>query len=98
MAWNLQDYDATAWITASTPINWDDTAGLMDQMRLITPSLYVRREFNVSAADAASSQTLNLDLDVDFGYVAYLNGVEVARRNLGPVDAFIAFDHLAYNG
>ena len=65
-AWHDQDFDASTWASADTPINWSDTSGLRDQMRLITPSLYVRREFTVSAGDAASSQTLDLDLDVDF--------------------------------
>ncbi|HEY7115819.1 MAG TPA: lamin tail domain-containing protein, partial [Tepidisphaeraceae bacterium] len=42
-------------------------------------SLYTRIQFDV--ADLASLQTLTLKMAYDDGYVAYLNGVEVARRN-----------------
>ncbi len=40
---------------------------------------YLRLPFN--ASDVADVQTLNLLMKYDDGFVAYLNGVEVARRN-----------------
>ncbi len=42
-------------------------------------SLYVRIPF--AAPNLASLQTLTLKMEYDDGFVAYLNGVEVARRN-----------------
>ena len=42
-------------------------------------SLYSRIKFDV--ADLASLQTLTLRMKYDDGYVAYINGVEVARKN-----------------
>ena len=43
-------------------------------------SLYTRITFDVP--DLASLQSLTLKMQYDDGYVAYLNGVEVARRNV----------------
>jgi hypothetical protein len=43
-------------------------------------SLYTRITFD--APDLASLQSLTLKMKYDDGYVAYLNGVEVARRNV----------------
>jgi hypothetical protein len=45
-------------------------------------SLYTRISFD--APDLASLQSLTLKMQYDDGYVAYLNGVEVARRNAPP--------------
>jgi len=44
-------------------------------------SLYMRVNFDVDPTVLASLQTLTLKMAYDDGYVAYLNGVEVARRN-----------------
>jgi Chitobiase/beta-hexosaminidase C-terminal domain/CotH kinase protein/Lamin Tail Domain/NedA-like, galactose-binding domain/Immunoglobulin domain/Bacterial TSP3 repeat/Immunoglobulin I-set domain len=52
---------------------------LQDQMLGVNASAFVRLPFTV--ADPASLASLNLRLRYDDGFVAYLNGVEVARRN-----------------
>ncbi len=45
----------------------------------ISPSLYTRIPFDV--ADPSSINTLTLDMKYDDGFIAYLNGVEIASRN-----------------
>ena len=44
-------------------------------------SLYSRISFGPSAASLASLTSLTLQVQYDSGYVAYLNGVEIASRN-----------------
>lgn len=49
------------------------------QMRDVNSSLYVRSEFEVAAP--SEIEALLLDIAYDDGFLAYLNGQEVARRN-----------------
>ena len=48
-------------------------------MRSINTSLYVRYTFQVD--DISTLQGLLLEMRYDDGYIAYLNGIEVARQN-----------------
>ncbi|MGC6467205.1 MAG: chitobiase/beta-hexosaminidase C-terminal domain-containing protein [Akkermansiaceae bacterium] len=67
------------------------------EVQNLTPSLYLRKEFNVSAANAGSGATLQLDVRYDDGFIAYLNGQEVARRNMGFPGMFAYRDQASYN-
>ncbi|MBN8459889.1 MAG: CotH kinase family protein [Verrucomicrobia bacterium] len=49
-------------------------------LETVNPGLYARYNFNV--ADPSSLASLNLRMKYDDGFVAYLNGTEVARGNL----------------
>ncbi len=50
-----------------------------DSMLGLSTDIFVRVPFNV--ADPTSLETLTLRMNYDDGFVAYLNGTEVARRN-----------------
>lgn len=64
---------------------------LEDEMRGVGSSAYVRVPFAVS--DSPLFEVLHLRMRYDDGFVAYLNGVEVARRNVpGPPDAPVPWD------
>jgi len=52
----------------------------------INASAYVRIPFNVT--DPATFESLSLKMRYDDGFIAYLNGVEVARRNAPASPAF----------
>ena len=45
------------------------------------------RRSRVSASDAARADPLSFDVRFNDGFVCYLNGVEVARRNAGPANS-----------
>ena len=45
-----------------------------------------------------STETLQLKIDYDDGFVAYLNGKEIARRNLGTSGSDVSFDQSANGG
>lgn len=52
---------------------------LRGSMELVNPGVYLRVPFTVT--NAASLQSLTLRMMYDDGFVAYLNGQEIARRN-----------------
>ena len=89
LTWTASDFDDTAWQSAATGIGYDaagDYAPLIGAggdvqaaMHGVNSTAYVRTEFEV--ADPASVDVLRLAMQYDDGYIAYLNGAEIARRN-----------------
>lgn len=86
--WNRIDFDDSRWLTGATGIGYgdNDDETELDDMRRIEGeqagylSVFLRREFYV--ADPAAIENLILRVDYDDGFVAYLNGREVARSNI----------------
>ena len=88
--WTRPDFDDSAWSTGPTSLGFDtdasgitytaeirtDLSGLMSGLNA---SLYARLAFGVADADAYDS--IRLRNKYDDGFVAYLNGAEIARRN-----------------
>lgn len=60
-------------------------------------SCYIRQVFQVDADLAAMQDPLELVIDYEEGFIAYLNGVEVARRGLGSPGGFSYYDQVANN-
>ena len=58
------------------------------EMRSINASLWARAEFDVAESDLAAWQHLQLQMRFDDGFVAYLNGVEVASFNAPDAPAW----------
>lgn len=100
VSWNEVDFDSSGWASGRGPFGFGygqigtDTGS---RMFSTTPSLYVRREFNLTADQAADPNPLTLLINYDDGVVLYLNGVEVARRNLGPTNLFVYADQSSFN-
>lgn len=67
------------------------------QMQNLTPTLYLRKTFTVSAADAAKTDPLQLTTSYNDGFIVYINGVEIARRWAGPAGQFQYHDQHAYD-
>ncbi|RYD36805.1 MAG: hypothetical protein EOP86_05040, partial [Verrucomicrobiaceae bacterium] len=62
---------------------------IQSAMRGVRSSAYLRAAFNVADADAlAKIQVLGLNMRWNDGFVAWLNGVEIARRNAPEALAF----------
>jgi hypothetical protein len=85
--WNQFGFDDTGWLSGPTGIGYadgDDTTVLTDMMNGYM-SIFTRKTFEVS--NAAAITNLVLRINYDDGFVAYLNGVEVARSaNMGVPD------------
>ncbi|HEY3246195.1 MAG TPA: right-handed parallel beta-helix repeat-containing protein [Phycisphaerae bacterium] len=82
-AWNQLNFIDSAWLGGPTGIgygNGDDTTVLNDMYGNYL-TVYARHVFSVPNPWAISN--LTLQIDYDDGFVAYLNGTEVARRGLG---------------
>ncbi len=82
LAWTEPGFDDRAWPSGTTGVGYD-YAGLIGldvgAMYGINQSVYVRIPFEVS--DAAAVDRLTLRMKFEDGFVAYLNGFEVARAN-----------------
>jgi len=100
VVWNQPQFADSAWSTGNLPAGYnfaglatDLTGSMLNQ----APSLYLRKEFQVTADLASATNQLTLSLDCNDGFVAYLNGYEVARANAGPVNHFLYACQPAYN-
>lgn len=98
-AWWSPNFNDDVWESGNLPIGYSSgsiSTNLGTQLRDISPSFYVRKNFNASAASAGSSQQLQLEIEYNDGFIAWLNGVEVARENMGATKAHIYHDQLSY--
>ena len=99
--WKNLDFDDSNWSQGGSGFGYDDG----DDETIIpdgTLSVYLRKRFNIS--DLQSLNSLILDIDYDDAFVAYINGVEVARENInGSPPAYNSgtiqeHEALMYNG
>lgn len=97
--WWSPRFDDTTWQSGATPIGFDlgsISTNLSATVKGVTPSVYVRKAFTASAAAASSGSDLVLTINCNDGFVAWLNGKELARCNMGPAKAHIYHDQIAY--
>jgi hypothetical protein len=98
--WVELNFDAAGWSSIFLPAGYGFTglsSDLTSQMKGLAPSLYLRKGFQATAAQAASTNVLVLSVQYNDGFVAYLNGREAARANCGPTNHFIFAIQPAYN-
>lgn len=77
--WNQLNYNDANWSTGFGGFGYGDS----DDNTVISPtrSVYLRHVFTI--ADTSNIALAVLHADYDDGFVAYLNGVEIARANIG---------------
>jgi len=95
LAWASPGYDDSSWAEGKVPIGYGnaDEATILDDMKSSYSTVYIRRIFERRGGEAVLE--LVLWTVFDDGFVAYLNGKEVARRNLGERGAPVAHDAVA---
>ena len=84
-----QTFDDSAWLSGTGGVGYERSTGyqtlfkinVQTQMYGRNTTCYVRIPFNLSAADLGSLSGLTLRARCDDGFVAYLNGAEIARKN-----------------
>ncbi len=99
-AWHERDFTVPSfWRSAPGPygFGYAQATNVSAAMVNRTPSLYLRRSFSATAVQASSGAPVELVIDYDDGFVAYLNGVEVARRNTGATGSYTWHDQPAFN-
>ena len=86
--WKTPGFDASAWNIGTGGFGYADG----DDNTIVPPtiSLYLRRDFEIW--DTSAIDAISLYADYDDAFVAYLNGVEIARANIGTVGVVPLFD------
>ncbi|MDG1720820.1 MAG: hypothetical protein P8I31_06165 [Bacteroidia bacterium] len=79
--WANTSFNTSSWLKGSGGIGYEDE----DDNTIIpqTRSLYIRTNFTL--VDASVIKYIVLNADYDDAFVAYLNGTEIARSNIGTV-------------
>lgn len=90
-SWHSIGYDDSSWETGPSGFGYSDD----DDATVIaaTLSIFIRKEFTVS--DPASVRSIVLHIDYDDAFVAYINGVEIARGNLGTPGSNVPYDQVS---
>ncbi len=79
-SWIQPGYDDSGWSQGSTGIGFGDND---DATTIASGIISVFGRVAFTVADPAAVIGMILDIDYDDGFVAWLNGVEIARANLG---------------
>ncbi|MED5381061.1 MAG: hypothetical protein VYC47_00720, partial [Verrucomicrobiota bacterium] len=82
-AWTKAAHDDSDWETAPTPVFFGEkvTGGTeLEDMKSRYNTFFLRHKFH--APDPVTVTSMTLRAKVDDGFVAYINGIEVARHNV----------------
>ena len=93
--WTSPAFNDLSWTEGASGVGYadGDDATVLDDMEDGYVAFFARRTFTASGVGALSN--LVLQIDYDDGFVAYLNGTEIARRGLGTAGSPVTFDQLA---
>lgn len=87
-SWRLPGATLTGWLQGTGGFGYGD--GDDGTIIQATASVYIRKTFTLN--NVSDLKKLILFMDYDDGFVAYINGVEVARANLGTAGVISPFD------
>ncbi|MEM7346153.1 MAG: hypothetical protein AAF485_18085 [Chloroflexota bacterium] len=90
--WRQIEFDDSSWFLGPVGLGYgdDDDATILDDMKGKYTSVFLRRAFEVK--DIRGVRSLKLKISYDDGFVAYLNGTEIARRLMGEPRTPVRFD------
>jgi hypothetical protein len=97
--WFRRNFDDSTWTAGTTGVGYEAGSGyeaeisldLMSEMHTKRTSAYLRIPFG--GADPSAFQALTLKMKYDDGFIAYLNGVQIASRN--PPTTTVDYDSQA---
>jgi hypothetical protein len=89
--WMTTNFDDSGWTRGTGGVGYADG----DDNTIIGPSISVYCRYNLPLSNPEIISHLVLDMDFDDGFVAYLNGVELARYNMGETGSPISWDQPA---
>ncbi|KAA3607905.1 MAG: hypothetical protein DWQ01_12530 [Planctomycetota bacterium] len=90
--WRQPNFDDQSWPESPAGFGYGDGD---DITVLRAPTICLRHRFYLTAADLQKIRVAYFHADFDDGYAAWLNGVEIARANLGAPGTFPAYAQLA---
>jgi len=76
--WRLNTFDDTNWLSGKSGFGYGDNDDAT--VVQVPKSIFIRKKFTI--VNAADIQQMVLHMDYDDGFVAYLNGVEIARAQM----------------
>lgn len=94
-AWMARDFNDTGWNQGLSGFGFGDND---DATTIANSNLSVYGRITFQVADSAAVLGIILDMDYDDGFVAYINGREVARANLGTAGEITPWNRAATNG
>ena len=104
-AWRDPGFDDGAWESGATPIGYDSGADSvvtlateLDDMEDNYVSVYGRTTFEITQTQIDNLTSLILSIDYDDGFIAYVNGVEVARAQMGASPDEFTFEDTSTAG
>jgi hypothetical protein len=86
--WTGIDFDDSNWVINIGGVGYGDD----DDYTVIAPSISVYCRYDFTLSNPGIITDLVLDMDFDDGFVAYLNGVELARFNMGGTGTSTTWD------
>ncbi len=87
--WMMPEFDDSEWLTGPSGFgSGDGDDATFVNVNVV--SCYIRTTFRIEDLDVISA--LLMHVDYDDGFIAYLNGVEIARENLGHPGEAVFFD------
>ncbi len=97
LEWTSPGFDDAAWPTGASGFNGrsdkdDETGTALGDQTGSFATLYLRRVFRLESVDGI--EKLLLALRFEGGFVAYLNGKEIARQNAGRPEERLPHDEL----
>ena len=97
--WGVASYDDSTWISAVSPLRVGQTGtGTIIPSANVTgvaSTIYSRTVFSVTSTQAADTLPMQLLVDYNDAFIAYINGVEVARANVGAANTFTPYSAVA---
>ncbi|MCK4296834.1 MAG: hypothetical protein KAX28_09310, partial [Candidatus Marinimicrobia bacterium] len=96
--WREVSFDDSTWLVGASGFGYgdnDDSTDVSPDDPFAAPpfSVFIRKKFDIN--DVNSVLGVLFHVDYDDGFVAYLNGTEIARANVGTVGTPPSFDTFA---
>lgn len=97
-SWRTPEFNGATWRSGVSGFGYGDAddatdIGPADPFQAPPISIYIRTQFSISDIENITGAILHIDYDD--GFVAYLNGIEIARSNLGFFNTPPAFNQFS---
>jgi hypothetical protein len=92
--WRMDNFNDSNWLKGRGALGYGEN-NINSTVPDSTLSIYILKHFNI--ADSSKIQVGVLNIDYDDGFVSWINGVEVARENLGNTNDLPAFNTPAFS-
>ncbi|MBN1902529.1 CotH kinase family protein [Candidatus Sumerlaeota bacterium] len=94
LIWTHPDFDDSTWGKGPAIFGYGDADDTTDfpEMRNTFLSVYIRKEFYILNPEDFKNDRAVLKVNYNDGYIAFLNGTEIARSNMGEPGSFVPYN------